>query len=314
MDERAALAVLEDELGPVGDDAAVVDDLVVTTDMLHETTDFPPGTTRYTAGWRAVGASLSDVAAMGGQATAAVAAYAAPEFDEEELLAFVRGASDVCERVGAEYVGGDLDGHEEFTVATTAFGTTDAPVRRSGAAVGDRVCVTGTLGRSAAALELFDRAKLERDDGSGDWSGSTETDANERDAALERANELFRFEPRVGAGRALAPHASAMMDSSDGLARSLHQLSEASDCGFAVDAETIPVDDAVFETTETDEAALERTITFGEDFELVATIPETALEAAQAATTVPLTPIGTVVESDITIDGEPLSDRGYTHG
>jgi len=58
MDERAALGLLSDELAAAGDDAAVVNGLVVTTDMLHERTDFPPGTTRYTAGWRAVGASL----------------------------------------------------------------------------------------------------------------------------------------------------------------------------------------------------------------------------------------------------------------
>ncbi|MDJ1432221.1 thiamine-phosphate kinase [Halostagnicola sp. A-GB9-2] len=301
MDERAALAVLEDELESVGDDAAVVDDLVVTTDMLHETTDFPPGTSRYTAGWRAVGASLSDVAAMGGQATAAVAAYAAPEFDRQELLAFVRGASDVCALVDAEYVGGDLDDHEEFTAVTTAFGTTADPVLRSGAQPGDLVCVTGTLGRSAAAIELFERAR-------------DRTLSSDRDADRERANELFRFEPRVAAGRALAPHATAMMDSSDGLARSLHQLAEASDCGFAVDADEIPIDDAVFETAETEGKALERATTFGEDFELVVTIPESAFESARKAITVALTPIGAVVDDGMTMDGQPLPDRGYTHG
>ncbi len=299
MDERAALALLEGELEPVGDDAAVVDGLVVTTDMLHERTDFPPGTSRYTAGWRSVGASLSDVAAMGADATAAVAAYAAPEFVADELLAFVRGARDVCELVDGEYVGGDLDGHDEFTVATTAIGRSDDPVPRSGARPGDAVCVTGTLGRSAAALELFRR-------------GEREDDADAR----ERANGLFRFEPRVAAGRALAPHATAMMDSSDGLARSLHQLAEASGCGFAVDGEAVPIDDAVRSVTGTEREALERATTFGEDFELVVTISEEALEAVRDAVDVPLSRIGTVLESGegITLDGEPLADRGYTHG
>lgn len=298
MDERAALALLEGELEPVGDDAAVVDGLVVTTDMLHERTDFPAGTTRYTAGWRSVAASLSDVAAMGADATAAVAAYAAPEFVEEELLAFVRGATDVCELVDAEYVGGDLDGHDEFTVATTAIGHTDDPVPRSGARPGDRVCVTGTLGRSAAALRYFDRA------------------ADGDQAALERANALFQFEPRVAAGSALAPHASAMMDSSDGLARSLHQLGEASGCGFAIDADPIPIDDAVRAVTDTDDEALEVGTTFGEDFELVVTIPDAELEAAREVTDVPLSVIGSVVDAEegITLDGTRLEDRGYTHG
>ncbi|WP_255193813.1 thiamine-phosphate kinase [Natronobeatus ordinarius] len=289
MDERAALALLERELGPAGDDAAVVDGLVLTTDMLHETTDFPDGTTRYTAGWRAVGASLSDVAAMGAEATAAVAVYADTAFDAEELLAFVRGARDICERVGAAYVGGDLDEHREFTVVTTALGRTDDPVPRSGARPGDVLCVTGTLGRSAAALELFDRG------------------------ALERANELFRFEPRVEAGLALAPHATAMMDSSDGLARSLHQLAEASDCGFAVDPSRVPIDETVRELAD-DETALELATTFGEDFELVCTLPPGSLEAAREGADVPLSVVGEVVEEGVTMDGEPLADEGYTHG
>ena len=309
MDERAALALLERELEPVGDDAAVVDGLVITTDMLHERTDFPAGTTRYTAGWRSVGASLSDVAAMGADVTAAVAAYAAPEFDGEELLAFVRGASDVCERVGGAYVGGDLDGHDEFTVATTAVGRTDDPVHRSGARPGDLVVVTGALGRSAAALELFERGARGADDGTGDDAGDGRTDD-----ALERANALFQFEPRVAAGRALVPHATAMMDSSDGLARSLHQLAEASDCGFAVDSERIPIAPELLEVSDGD--ALERAITFGEDFELVATLPESSLEAARSAADVDLTVIGSVTDpgDGITLDGDPLADRGYTHG
>ncbi len=289
MDERAALALLERELEPVGDDAAVVDGLVLTTDMLHETTDFPAGTSRYTAGWRAVGASLSDVAAMGAHAVAAVAVYAAPGFDAEELLEFVRGASDVCDRVGAAYVGGDLDEHEEFTVVTTALGRTDDPVRRSGARPGDRLCVTGTLGRSAAALERFDRGEV------------------------ERANELFRFTPRVEAGLAVAPHATAMMDSSDGLARSLHQLATASDCGFAVDSSRVPIDEDLRELLDAAEA-LELATTFGEDFELVFTLPADELEAAREATDVPISVVGEALEEGVTIDGEALPDEGYTHG
>lgn len=294
MDERAALALLEGELHPAGDDAAVVDGLVVTTDMLHERTDFPAGTSRYTAGWRAVGASLSDVAAMGADATAAVAAYAAPSFDRGELLDFVRGARDVCERVDAEYVGGDLDGHEEFTVSTTAIGRTDDPVPRSGARPGDLVCVTGTFGRSAAALRLFERGDA------------------------ERANDLFRFDPRVATGRALAPHATALMDSSDGLARSLHQLAEASDCGFAIESESVPIADAVREVAANDDQALELATTFGEDFELVATVPDRSVAAVRNATDVSLSVIGTVRDADegerVTMDGESLPDRGYTHG
>jgi len=288
MDERTALGVLAGRLPHAGDDAAVIEDLVVTTDMLHETTDFPPGTTRYTAGWRAVGASLSDVAAMGADAVAAVAVYGAPRFEESEVIDFVDGACDVCEAVDSEYVGGDLDHHEEFTVATTAVGRTDEPVLRSGAAVGEAVCVTGALGRSGAALRLFEQG------------------------ATERANDLFRFEPRIGAGRALAPHASAMMDSSDGLARSLHQLAEASDCGMAVET-PLPIDDAVEDVAPDERERLDLGVYFGEDFELVCTIPEDRLSEVSDASPTSLTRIGTVVDSGVTLDGDPMPDRGYTH-
>jgi thiamine-monophosphate kinase len=303
MDERSALRLLAGDLPAAGDDAAVVDDLVVTTDMLHETTDFPAGTTRYTAGWRAVGASLSDVAAMGAEATAAVAVYADSEFDEDDLRAFVRGARDVCEAVGAEYVGGDLDDHAEFTTASTAVGRTDDPVYRSGAQPDDLVVVTGTLGRSAAALRYFER-------------GDT-----------DRANDLFRFTPRVRAGRALAGSATAMMDSSDGLARSLHQLAAASDCRIAVEWDALPADDAVAAVAASETDRRELTAFFGEDFELVATVPESALSTVRDASPTDLSVVGRVLaaESDmsgdagsdegrVVADDGPVPDRGYTHG
>ena len=289
MDERAALERLSGRLPHAGDDAAVIDGLVLTTDMLHDRTDFPDGTTRYTAGWRAVGASLSDIAAMGGDPVAAVAVYGAPHFDWTAIAAFVDGAVDVCEAVGSEYVGGDLDGHDEFTVASTVVGRADEPVFRAGASPGEAVCVTGTLGRSGAALELFGR-----DD-------------------IERANALFRFEPRVAAGRTLAGAATAMMDSSDGLARSLHQLAEASDCGFAVES-PLPIDETVDDVASDGTERRELGVFFGEDFELVCTLPEERVADVRADLSVPLARIGTVTESGVTLDGEALPDRGYTHG
>jgi thiamine-monophosphate kinase len=290
MDERDALTLIDSWLPAAGDDAAVVGDLVLSTDMLHETTDFPDGTTRYTAGWRSVGASLSDIAAMGVDATAAVAVYAAPSFEESELGDFINGAKAVCERVGAEYVGGDLDGHEEFTVATTVVGETQTenhtPVRRSGATSGETLCVTGTLGRSGAALELFDNDP-------------------------ERANGIFQFEPRVAAGKVIATHAGAMIDSSDGLARSLHQLAEASNCGFEVVGDTLPIDERVHEVATDELDVYELAVHFGEDFELVFTTD--AVETIRTVSPTPITPIGTVTDEGVSLDGEALPDRGYSH-
>lgn len=301
MNERDALRALAADLPHAGDDAAVVDGTVITTDMLHERTDFPAGTTRYTAGWRAVGASLSDVAAMGAAARAAVAVYADEAFDREELDRFVAGAVDVCEAVDAEYVGGDLDEHVEFTTATTAIGrvTDTGSVTRSGARPGDALCVTGEWGRSAAALRLFNKGE---------------------DAAVERANELFRFTPRVADGLALAPSATAMMDSSDGLARSCHQLAEASAVGIELDRDAVPVHPAVEEVAGDSAERFELAAHFGEDFELVCAVPEEEVSEVSEACPAGLTRIGTVTAEPengvprVVADGEPLPDRGFTHG
>ncbi|WP_424015587.1 thiamine-phosphate kinase [Halorubrum xinjiangense] len=301
MNERDALRALTADLPHAGDDAAVIDGTAITTDMLHERTDFPPGTTRYTAGWRAVGASLSDVAAMGAAASAAVAVYADEAFDREELNRFVAGAVDVCEAVDAEYVGGDLDEHVEFTTATTAIGdvTEAGAVTRDGARPGDALCVTGEWGRSAAALRLFKK---------------------DADEAVERANELFRFTPRVADGVVLAPSATAMMDSSDGLARSCHQLGEASEVGIEVDRDAVPVHPAVEEVAEDSAERFELAAHFGEDFELVCAVPESEVDEVEAACPAGLTRVGTVVEASdeggprVLADGDPLPDRGFTHG
>ncbi|MFC6727941.1 thiamine-monophosphate kinase, partial [Natronoarchaeum mannanilyticum] len=114
--------------------------------------------------------------------------------------------------------------------------------------------------------------------------------------------------------RALAPDATAMMDSSDGLARSLHQLAEASDCGVEIDGDAVPIDDAVAEVATDDAERREMGLFFGEDFELVVAIPEDRLDAAIERCPTPLSRVGTVTGAGVEIDGEPLPDRGFTHG
>ncbi|MDZ7850088.1 MAG: thiamine-phosphate kinase [Halodesulfurarchaeum sp.] len=292
MDEQGALSLVADFLDGPSDDAAIVDGTVLTIDMLHESADFPPGTSHYTAGWRSVGVSLSDVAAMGAEATATVAAMGVPDFEAEKLEPFLKGARAVSEAVGAGYVGGDLDSHSEFTVATAAIGHTTDPVTRDGASPGDVVCVTGTLGRTAAGIRAFEAG------------------------AIDLGNELFQFTPRVAAGRELATAATAMMDSSDGLARSLHQLAAASGVGFAIDGSAVPITDDLDTYLGIGTDPLEEAITYGGDFELVCTLPEERVETVRETLSVPLSVLGTVEPADagIELDGEPLEDEGYTHG
>ncbi len=296
MRERDVIQFLSGKLS-IGDDCAVVPfkktNLLLTTDMLHRQTDFPEGVTPHTMGWRAVAVSLSDIAAMGGRPLGVVIALGAPEFDKNFLEELLDGALACCQTCETALIGGDTDRHAELTIVTTALGEAQKPVVRSGARPNELVCVTGDLGRTAAALQLL------------------------RDGDFEQANALLRFHPRLREGQALAPLASSMIDISDGLARSLYQLAEASSVGFRIDATAIPFALEVEELARDQDEIFEMGLFFGEDFELLFTLPhERLLDARRVCE---FTVIGRVMpkKEGITMQLGPeriaLPDRGYEH-
>lgn len=282
MDEWDVLSLLSDKLG-ISDDCGVVPwgdtNALITTDMLHRKTDFPEGIKPETIGWRAMAVSLSDIAGMGGHPLAMVLAFGSPEFEKEFIERVTDGALKVCDDTGAKYIGGDMDKHDELTLVSTGLGRADSPVMRSGSCVGDSVCITGELGRTALALRYFDEGKH------------------------KRANDLFEFDPRVSEGIALSEYATSMMDISDGLAVSLHQLSEASGNGFEVESSELPVIEGVED--------LDEAVFTGEDYELLFTIPEDEID--EASRSVDFTVIGECVGSGIKMAGEELEKRGYQH-
>ncbi|MFQ6117309.1 MAG: thiamine-phosphate kinase [Candidatus Bipolaricaulia bacterium] len=294
MKERDVLKLLAERLD-VGDDCAVFPfqdtNLLLTTDMLHRATDFPEGTSAYTIGWRTAAVSLSDIAAMGGRPLGLVVALGAPRFDKDFIEELLAGLEHCCNLVNGKLLGGDLDHHRELTLVSTVFGVAEHPVLRSGAKVGDLVCVTRGLGRTAAALKLFELTQV------------------------DKANELFRFTPRIEEGLQLALYVSAMMDISDGLARSLHQLAEASGVGFKVRWEDVPLAEEVEGLARTAQERREMGLYTGEDFELLFTLPPERLQAAQSA--VPFTVIGEAVPQGVWLEEkgkiEVLEDRGYEH-
>ncbi len=285
LTEWEAHTLFADRLG-ASDDCAVLPTpesghLVVTTDMLHRDTDLPDGVTPYTVGWRVAAVNLSDLAGMAAEPEAMVVAAGLPEFERRYLEEFVDGVEDCCTAAGARYVGGDLDGHREETHVGTALGYADPPVRRDGAEPGARVCVTGALGRTAVSLEGFERGDV------------------------DRANEMFRFTPRVEEGLALSDTASSLTDVSDGVAVSLHQLADSSGVGFDVRSDALPL---------VDDASLED-VFVGGDYELLFTLPEDVEPEVGGAG---FSEVGVVRERDsgrpkVTMDGEELEKRGYSH-
>ncbi len=284
MDDRALVQMIRGIIGTdaTDDDCAVIDDgenyLVMSTDMLHETTDFPKGMTDYECGWMAAAVTLSDVAAMGATPVALLLATGVDRADRVEAI--IRGADGCCRAYGCRLMGGDLDAHAECTLVSTGLGRVSRGclVRRRGAQPGDIVAVTGTPGQAQAGLDGY----------SSHWQA------------------LVTPRPGVFEGQALGrAGATAMMDVSDGLAISLHDLAEASGVRLDVAGAAIPRPEGV-----PDEDATRYALFGGGDFGLLFTCPKDVFPVAG----VDATCIGRVAEGrGAFLNGKPLEKAGYAH-
>ncbi len=249
-----------DVLLGIGDDAALCRvpegmSLVVTTDMLVEGVHFPPATEAEAVGHKALAVNLSDLAAMGADPAWFTLALSLPHPDEHWLEGFTHGLFALADRSNCELVGGDTV-RGPRTVTIQALGTVPEgqALGRRGAAAGDRIYVTGTLGDAALGLAAL-RGKF--------------------DPGVDRAeffrSRLDRPEPRLEAGRALRGIASAAIDISDGLIADLGHILSASGVGARVRLDHIPLSpayDAMRPVTGWDAA-----LSGGDDYELCFTVP-----------------------------------------
>ncbi|MCK4937513.1 MAG: thiamine-phosphate kinase [Methanosarcinales archaeon] len=289
-------------VGPGEDDCAVIEIsegrcLVSSTDMLHESTDFPKGITPWQMGWMSVAVNLSDIAAMGAKPIGIMMAMGLPPNTELDFVKELVEGMDACARqYGTSIIGGDVDQHDELTIVGSVLGLIDAGhlVLRKGAQVGDVVCVTGELGAAGAALDSLQ---------------------NKTEAYPYVMKKLYLPVPRIREGMALARTGclTSMMDISDGLALSLHDIGAASGVGFRINYESIPVHRTVREMADSETRLMEWSVYSGGDFELLFTNRPECVEKARKVAK--FTVIGEVTANGITIlqDGHTavLEARGY---
>ncbi|MEM8502492.1 MAG: thiamine-phosphate kinase [Cyanobacteria bacterium P01_D01_bin.1] len=267
----------------IGDDAAILDvspgcKLVATTDVLVEGVHFSEQTTPpYSIGWRAIAANLSDLAAMGAQPLAVTVGLGLPGYTPlhwiEELY---RGMAECLGRYGGAIVGGDLCKATAQTVSITALGEVQPPqvIRRDTATPGMTVVVTGTHGASRAGLALLlDELTLSEDDKTfaAAWIRAHQLPVPRFDA-IAALKQILEGQPITGAHSPVAG-----MDSSDGLANALLQLSSSSGVGMDVVRSQIPLPPGLSSAVGP-ETALSWALYGGEDFELVLCMPPQVAE------------------------------------
>lgn len=159
---RAVIPRFHDGIG-VGDDAAVLKkfqgSVVVCCDTLVENVDFAMAWAGpQDIGHKAAAVNLSDLAAMGAQPKALLAAIAVqPGVSVLDMLALIKAIDRCGRRWGAPLVGGDLSSTTgPLTVAVTAIGEVgQRPLRRYQAHLDDVVIVSGYLGSAAAGLRAL---------------------------------------------------------------------------------------------------------------------------------------------------------------
>ena len=260
----------------VGDDGALVsvapeNKLVVTTDVLVEGVHFSDRTTPpHSVGWRAAAANLSDLAAMGAEALGiTVGLGLPPETKWHWVEDLYRGMFDCLEQYGGSIVGGDLCRSAQRMVSITALGQVrpGRAVYRRTARPGETVVVTGAHGLSRAGLALL--LSEFADEGVVDaiarsrWIEAHQYPVPRFDAIAHLQNITLNLSPY--------PIVSGM-DSSDGLANALLQMSGRSGVGVDLVRSRLPIPSALAAFVGA-EKALDWTLYGGEDFELVLCLP-----------------------------------------
>ena len=231
-----------------------------------EGTDVPKGMTYRQAARKAVAMCVSDFAAKGARPESFLISLGlrkgVTQEDVEQLAQGFRDAEDEWE---AHLVGGDTNETSELVIDCAMLGFARKLVTRGGASPGERLVVTGLFGYTPAGLKIL-------------MEGSS-ADAK----FAERAKESVLIPtPNLEVGLSLAPYLTSAMDSSDGLARSLHTLAKESGVGFEVT--TLPIGPGVDKFARTSGLNTERLVLEGgEEYVIIGTVKGSKLLSAAKA-------------------------------
>ncbi len=255
---------------PIGDDVASVPvrnkRVVLKVDMLVEGTDVPPGMDYRQAARKAVAMCVSDFAAKGVKPDSFLVSLGLRRGTTDgQVEQLGRGFRDAGEEWGVHLVGGDTNEAAELVIDCAMVGFADRTVGRKGARPGDLLVVTGPFGFPPSGLKILVE------------------DARAGKRFREKAIKSVTWpSPNLPVGLALAGYLTSGMDSSDGLARSVHTLAEASGVGFEVNS--LPAGEGVRSFAKANGLSAEQLVLAGgEEYLIVGTVRKAKFSSAKAA-------------------------------
>lgn len=276
------------------DDAALLTpppgrQLVFTADAMVEGVHFLPDDPADTVGRKLLRVNLSDLAAMAAVPLAYLLTVSAPRGTPDSWFAdFAAGLAADQATFGISLLGGDTTsttGPVSLTLTCIGHVAPGAALRRAGAAAGDEVWVTGTIGDGALGLAAL-RGQVRDPEG---WLSGR-----------------YRL-PQPRLGLALHGIASAGMDVSDGLVQDLGHLCRLAGLGARVEAPLVPLSPAA---AAAGPDWLGTCLTGGDDYELLLAVPpgrSNDLQDVAREAGVQVTRIGAFVTGD---DVAVLDHRG----
>lgn len=231
---------------------------VLKVDMFVDKTDMSPGMSFFHAGWKAMVMSISDFAAKAVKPQVALVSLGLPlTLNRRKIREIGLGLRKASTRYRFKILGGDTNEASNLTIATILFGVSKKEnlILRSGAKVGDLVAVSGRFGKTSSGLKIL----LE----------NMKAPTSLKEKLLK---QVYMPKAKLSLGLNLKRvGATSSIDSSDGLALSLHELSKASGVGFILDRIPIAKEAKIFaEINRLD--PFELAFYGGEEYELVVTI------------------------------------------
>jgi thiamine-monophosphate kinase len=308
----------------IGDDTAIAAGLsgqewLLTMDTMVEEIHFRDETmSESDVGFKALAANISDIAAMGGvPKLALVSVSVPPKWDVQRMKRLFDGLYTCAERYGVAVIGGDTtSAPQHLVVSVTVIGSVEAgkAIRRSGAAPGQIVFLTGPTGLSAGGLHGL-LAKLTKDDN------------RVKHPTPQRLIEAHqRPYPSVKAGRILLEKGwgASLNDVSDGVASEAWEIAEASNVKLIIKQSQLPISgELAAYAHDNDIQPLDWVLYGGEDYVLLGTADkqyELVMKEHFRAEGIPLFIIGEVeagtpgvVLETASGTSRPISKRGYNH-
>ncbi len=297
---------------PFGDDASAVDLgtnklAVINMDMLVRKTDVPKTMNIWQAARKAVIMNVSDLAAKGAQPHIILASIGIPpNMTKSDIQQIGKGLNAGAREYNAYILGGDTNETSDIIISCMALGVCHKNhlIKRSGAEPGDYLATTGSFGKTAAGLKIL-------------MNGLSAPKNSE-----ELVESVLMPKARVKEGVAMAQSkaATSSIDSSDGLAWSLHELSQASNVGFRLDNVPIASEAERFAELHGFDPR-ELALYGGEEYELLVTVKPKFWQTAQKAVETVggnLTKLGQVTEDrQILLETDEktvvIEARGWQH-